>query len=133
MPVCSRCKLDLSPECFSRSLTRKRGLHGYCKKCQKEYKNTHYANNREDYIEKKSRLREETREWFRDIKSKLFCGRCGENHPACLDFHHKDPTVKDIGVSQAVCDGWSRERILIEIAKCEILCSNCHRKEHWLC
>lgn len=57
------------------------------------------------------------------------CG-CGENHPACLDFHHVGDD-KEITVSNAVKDGWSIERVMREIQKCILLCANCHRKLHY--
>jgi len=69
-------------------------------------------------------------EWFNEIKSTLSCVRCGESHPACIQFHHSDPKQKDISLSDAVRKGWGRERILAEAAKCEVLCANCHRKHH---
>ena len=69
-------------------------------------------------------------EWFVSLKSSLVCARCGEDHPGCLQFHHADPTQKEIGVSDAVRRGWSRKRILAELAKCEVLCANCHAKHH---
>ena len=57
---------------------------------------------------------------------------CDESHPACLDFHHRDPREKVMILSKVTNQrGWSIERILAEIAKCEVICANCHRKEHW--
>lgn len=56
------------------------------------------------------------------------CVECGESHIACLDFHH--PGEKD-GMLSGKAKGWSIKHILAEIAKCVILCSNCHRKLHW--
>ena len=54
---------------------------------------------------------------------------CGETHKACLDFHHIKPSTKlfDIG---KMFGKVSLSRMLAEIAKCNILCSNCHRKLH---
>ncbi len=56
---------------------------------------------------------------------------CGEAHPACLDFHHRDRTQKRDGISKAITSGWSLKRLIEEIAKCDLICSNCHRKLHW--
>lgn len=56
---------------------------------------------------------------------------CGENHPACIEFHHEDRTQKEYSVSSMVCGGWSIKRILEEISKCTPMCSNCHRKLHY--
>lgn len=70
-------------------------------------------------------------DWFDELKAKLSCSRCSEAHPACLDFHHKNPSLKEGSLTNLVHLGWSKERILAEIARCEVLCSNCHRKLHW--
>ena len=69
-------------------------------------------------------------EWLREYKSALKCARCPESHPACLQFHHKDPAQKDMAVSNAV-RSWSQKRLMEEIEKCEVLCANCHAKEHY--
>jgi hypothetical protein len=67
--------------------------------------------------------------WFRQYKQTLCCEVCGENHPACLDFHHIDLSLKKFSVS-AKRDRPSLKRLQEEIAKCQVLCANCHRKEH---
>lgn len=59
------------------------------------------------------------------------CMRCGESDPACLDFHHRRDVEKEMNVSKLISYGHARERLLEEIEKCEILCANCHRKEHY--
>ena len=59
------------------------------------------------------------------------CVKCGENHPACLEFHHNDPNKKEYNVSKIVNSTYSIKTILKEIKKCTVLCSNCHRKEHF--
>ncbi len=68
--------------------------------------------------------------WYHEYKSKLKCEICSENHPACLDFHHKDSSEKQKEISVCIRDGWSKERIIKEISKCQVICSNCHRKFH---
>lgn len=72
----------------------------------------------------------EIRSWFREYKSKLKCERCGFQHPAAIDFHHKNREDKVSGVCYMVTEGFCKETILAEIAKCEVLCANCHRIEH---
>jgi hypothetical protein len=68
--------------------------------------------------------------WFAELKASLACRRCGEDHPACLQFHHSDAKQKEISVADAVRRGFGRKRMLAEIAKCEVLCANCHAKHH---
>lgn len=69
--------------------------------------------------------------WFLDYKRTLKCTLCGEDHPATINFHHKNGKEKDNGVSYFVYNGYSTKRIMKEIKKCQILCSNCHRKLHF--
>ena len=68
--------------------------------------------------------------WYVELKARLVCSHCGEDHPACLQFHHQVPTTKERSVSDAVRRGWSQARIERELAKCEVLCANCHAKHH---
>lgn len=68
--------------------------------------------------------------WFSDYKKTLKCERCPENHPACLDFHHRDPKTKLFKVGGAAPSGMPQAKVMAEIAKCAVLCANCHRKEH---
>jgi hypothetical protein len=69
--------------------------------------------------------------WFDEYKSTLFCQKCGENHPACLDFHHRVPNEKEEQVAILVGKRRSIQRIMKEIEKCDVLCANCHRKLHY--
>jgi hypothetical protein len=77
------------------------------------------------------RRRLELRAWWRELKSTKRCEQCGEDNPSCLHFHHDDPATKDFDLSVAASNGWSRKRILAEVAKCRVLCANCHLKHHW--
>ena len=97
----------------------------------REYQKKWYAENKtKQYAKTRERLRvlsDKLKTYKKDIK----CERCGEDHPSCMDFHHKDPSEKEVIISKAVHKGWGWEKIKKEIDKCEVLCSNCHRKEHW--
>ena len=77
------------------------------------------------------RRRMELRRWWDELKATKQCQRCGEAAPECLHFHHRDPTEKEFALSNGVGWGWSKQRILAETAKCEVLCANCHMKHHW--
>ncbi|MUV90520.1 HNH endonuclease [Halapricum sp. CBA1109] len=91
-----------------------------------------YYKNRERDIAKKDRRRARLRRWLHEYKTDhCECERCEETHPAALDFHHPDADDKEMGVSRMVANGYARERIRAEIDKCDTLCANCHRKEHY--
>jgi hypothetical protein len=62
---------------------------------------------------------------------KISCGICGESRPWVLDFHHRDPKEKKTGITGAIVLGWSLERIMEEVRKCDVICANCHRDLHW--
>lgn len=58
------------------------------------------------------------------------CLVCGEKHPACLDFHHRDGKTDKLG-DIGTMRHFGIKRLNAEIAKCDVLCANCHRKHHW--
>ncbi len=56
------------------------------------------------------------------------CKSCGYNKcSAALEFHHRDPKTKKFQLSTAYRRPW--EDVLDEVAKCDLLCSNCHGEE----
>lgn len=59
------------------------------------------------------------------------CSKCGFTNVAALDFHHvtDEPYNKWTRVSKLIQRSYSTERISKEIAKCIVLCANCHRIE----
>lgn len=63
------------------------------------------------------------------LSFKKKCARCPETHPWCLEFHHRDPKTKLFLPNAA--KKRSLGALLAEIAKCDVLCSNCHRKLHY--
>jgi hypothetical protein len=77
------------------------------------------------------RHRERVREMVRNIKVSRGCVDCGENHPACLQFHHRDPAMKLANINRLVITRRSLRHLFDEIDKCDVLCANCHAKRHW--
>jgi hypothetical protein len=124
------CKKDLPLSEFKHHVTRPDGLQAHCISCQKEYRRQHYIKNRQKYIDKAKKYSKDFVEWFQEFKSQLKCNRCDETHPACLQFHHTNPSEKEALVSQLVSN-CNKAKILKEIAKCEVLCANCHAKHHY--
>src|SRR5205085_9755519 len=61
-----------------------------------------------------------------EYKESLGCEVCGETHPACLEFHHINPKEKRFSVGR-LNDYLSVRLMKSEIAKCRLLCANCHR------
>jgi hypothetical protein len=76
------------------------------------------------------RYRAEKRVKLNEIKSKSGCLDCGESNHRCLQFHHRDPSKKTKTISRLYSGTWGWDRITEEIAKCDILCANCHLKKH---
>lgn len=68
------------------------------------------------------------KQWVYEYKTSRPC-KCGESRPACLEFHHRDPELKDAEVCRII-HSHSRSRIQAEIDKCDVVCANCHRIIH---
>jgi hypothetical protein len=97
---------------------------------RKECRRKWYANNRTSEKAHVKRRKGKIKEWFWKYKNDLKCSECGEDHPATIDFHHNQGN-KEQGISKMVAEGYSIEGIKKELEKCEVLCSNCHRKKHF--
>ena len=77
-----------------------------------------------------------TAEYRRKLKQKAVdllggkCSKCGyDKCLAALDFHHVDKTKKEFNIFGIKRKSW--KKIVEELKKCILLCSNCHREHHW--
>jgi hypothetical protein len=67
------------------------------------------------------------RAYVRELKQSNPCGDCGDLYPRyVMDFDHRDGSEKSDIVSQLI-NQLSWRRLREEIAKCDLVCSNCHR------
>ena len=130
MKICNVCKCDKDESDFLFRNKSKGTRHSACRDCYKIIRKKSYESNKDYYIKKSKRRSDEINSWFFDIKSNLKCEICGFSHVACLDFHHVNSDDKEIEVSTLVASG-NKKRILKEIEKCIVLCSNCHRIHHF--
>lgn len=90
----------------------------------------YYANKqRQEYLkEKAAEINQRNRDYVKEVKEDGCCQNCGESCPVALDFHHTGEKKND--VATLVNKEYSLDKIKSEIDKCELVCSNCHRKHH---
>jgi hypothetical protein len=103
----AKCRV---PDCTS--IVGKKGSFGFCSK--------HYRRLMRKLV------------WDEIIKMKGGkCERCGGEFPYTVyDLHHRDPSQKEFTISHSF-GKFSRETILREAEKCDLLCVNCHRIVHF--
>lgn len=104
----------------------------YCKPCWKVRNAKHRGpGGKQHEWTRKSALkrRARMRDMIRAAKS-MPCTDCGIAYPHyVMDFDHVDPKTKRAAISRL--PHASKETIDAEIAKCDLVCSNCHReREH---
>lgn len=128
--ICSRCtKLKPINE-FAWKNKEKGWYHPYCRTCQAEYKQKHYQDNKEKYLQNSYNRRYLLRARVSDYKTQLGCSDCDIRDPRVLDFDHIEDNKED-NVSALVNKTVAWSSILAEMLKCEVVCSNCHRIRTW--
>ena len=118
--ICTWCHQELPLSEFPIRDSAKGTYRANCKKCHSEYM-------KKKYREKKDALHE--------YKQELSCQKCGYNKcGAALEFHHLNSDKKDEKVSRLIANRYSLDNpdIQNEIAKCIVLCANCHHELHFL-
>lgn len=112
--ICTKCKKDKKESDFSWWKPRRR-LCYQCKECRAKIKAQKGKKNKERAIEIKG-------------GACSICGYC--RCYKALEFHHKDEKTYDI--SKLLKKSWklNEKKILQELDKCMLVCSNCHREIH---
>jgi len=128
LKICSTCKLQLDSINFCKDSHRKDGLQNRCKECRAAYKKKVYPQSKKDLEDnRKARKRARYLFLFKYLKEHP-CIDCGESDPVVLDFDHVRG-IKINNVSTMAHDLRPLNMMENEISKCEVRCSNCHRKK----
>lgn len=68
------------------------------------------------------------RQFVNDQKVGKPCADCGNSyHPVAMDFDHRPGEVKTKDVAKI----FTFAAVMAEMAKCDLVCSNCHRVRTW--
>ncbi len=107
VPVRARKREDVCAECGKPT-----GAKGGWGLCQQHYRQTRYKT-------------------LKDAAVSAFGGKCahcgGSFHRAVFDFHHRGDKA---GSPSGMFVNQSMRTLAKELAKCDLLCANCHRLEH---
>ncbi|GAA4177133.1 hypothetical protein GCM10022287_25430 [Gryllotalpicola koreensis] len=132
MKHCGECGRDLPLSEFNKSSGRKDGLQWICRECNKRHAREYYAKNREHHIRVIVARRRLTRKAAHEYLAQYLithpCVDCGEADVRVLDFDHREGSGKTALVTRLAANGFGRERIDAEIAKCDVRCRNCHAR-----
>ena len=132
--LCRECNLEKLPEEMLNSTRCRDCWNAYRRKRRAEYKEKHgepesrryNQAHREDYARTHAKKEQELREFVDELR-KAPCTDCGKTYPpVCMDFDHVTGD-KTMGICKMIYNRVSKERLLTEIAKCELVCANCHR------
>lgn len=127
---CCTCRVTKAASEFYFSNRARGERQKYCKECKTAYNRAWYRKNRDkqmaDVQRTNRRRRAEGRALVRRMKDRP-CMDCGGRFPpAAMDFDHVRGE-KVAAVSALVAQAAVLKRLRDEIAKCDIVCANCHR------
>lgn len=132
---CTKCYLTkLAKEFYLRKRGPRSGsYYEKCKECMKSRGVNYYYQNQVRQLKlallRKERYAQERKDFINKYKSSRSCMDCsGKFPPVAMDFDHREGEVKSRTISRMVVgDSANFEKIMQEIAKCDLVCANCHR------
>ena len=128
MKKCGRCFTEKDIGCYSVRNLKTGLLNSWCKVCVKTYDKDRYKTLPLEIREKRlidiNLRRIDKRNWYIELKKDKKCTDCKRLYPYyVLQFDHLRD--KKFNISSEIFN-LSKEEILIEIEKCDIVCANCH-------
>jgi hypothetical protein len=125
---CSACGCEKPLDQFKiKYIHADRTVHqAYCIACQREYRQRHYLNNKQEYYRRNREREGRIRSIVEQAKARP-CADCGVPYaPWQMDFDHVSG-LKLMKVADFVRLKKSIRLLRAEMAKCEVVCANCHR------
>lgn len=124
---CNKCQVEKDLSEFRKDNHRSDGYRSDCKVCARAYAKSAYMERYSAAVQVRDKERRASNRQLME-QHKTQCVRCSEPDKACLEFHHRDPADKLFTIAHNVQR--STSVLLEEIAKCVVICSNCHKKLH---
>lgn len=132
MKKCTTCKDNKNLTEFNKNKRKKDGYSNVCRDCNKKYSQKYYNNNKDIQLESVRKRAKviitENRKKYFQLLSEGKCKKCPEADVFALEYDHRDGEVKVASIRTMVGAGYCWKTIESEIAKCDLLCANCHRK-----
>jgi hypothetical protein len=123
MTICCTCRLPKDDSEFATKDRKTGRKNGRCKLCQSEYGKEHYRLNKAEYVVRIADYKRSVGAALREAKSKP-CLDCGGYFPYyVMQFDHRGNKDFCISANRA---NYGLVRLLEEVAKCDVVCSNCH-------
>lgn len=126
---CPRCGLTKPAAAFGVANRATGSLQTYCRPCTRiVWRQWYYRQpNRQRYLaqvaERRRRLTARNRQMLQELKQRP-CTDCGGSFPYyVMDFDHLGDKVGEVSRMTT----YGSQRVLSEIAKCDLVCANCHR------
>lgn len=128
---CKACHKMKPLDCFSVRKKASDGLQYRCKECCSKSDMKLFFKNRSDrYVYNKNKFKVNW-DWYVSLKDNQKCMDCNVSYAYYqLDYDHRDPSKKLDHVGMLISYG--RTKVLEEIAKCDLVCKNCHAKRTYL-
>lgn len=123
---CSTCRLRKPLEDFNRRSTSPDGRQWNCRDCNRRWHELNRERHNAMIHARTERLRRERAALILEYLRGHPCVDCGETDPIVLEFDHLRDKIMD--VTSLAKAGHSWQAVLDEIAKCEVVCANCHRR-----
>jgi hypothetical protein len=123
-PKCGRCL----PESDFGVRSNGKPQH-WCRVCHCSYQREYYKRHKDYYIKLQDERVKRNRRVIRQAKN-VGCADCGQRYPQyVMDFDHRPGETKCFNLSVAAGQPrLSLKKIAEEIAKCDVVCANCHRE-----
>ena len=120
--ICTKCLLQKDETEFNWKDASKGKRHTQCNMCTRANVRKHYNNNKEYYIKKSHVSDVQAKELYKLLKSKP-CTDCKIQYPwYVMQFDH----IEDNKITNLARLSSSLNKMLLEWAKCELVCANCH-------
>ena len=86
----------------------------------------HYHANKEQYYERVRAKKAKIKAYLSELKEKTPCTDCGQSYRYyVMQFDHRDPSKKSRNMA-TIHNAGSWKLMFAELAKCDVVCSNCH-------